>query len=896
MKKGLSTSQALKKQQHDGLNVLTKKKSKSLFIYFLEQFKDLMVILLLIATIFSYSMAIFNAVQINWLYSTELLITFIEPSIILLVVVINAIIGTVQEVKSQQAVAALSKLTPLKVKVYRDNIVQYINSKELVVGDVVIIESGDIVPADGILLTASNLQLIETSLTGESEPVIKQVGKDFNFELPIGDQFFKVFSSTMVATGSAEFEVTQIGMSTEIGKISSMINKEEDKLTPLQFKINKLGRIFGYSGLALFGLTVLMQIVFQLINKVNLNNSLLWTTNIINGISLAVAAIPEGLVAFTTIILALSVQQMTKQKAIVKSLMAVETLGSTTIICSDKTGTLTQNKMTIVEYEVDNKFTFEQLLKFGSLASDAQISVTDNETHYVGDPTEIAIIQKAINLGIYQTKQELDREYKRLHVFPFDSERKMMSSINKIKNEYFLIVKGAPEILLNSTKINTISRKNVEKRINEWADRALRTLAFAVKKITAEEAKKYSKLDPQEIEKDLEFVGLVGMIDPPRESSKGAIAMCKRAGIRTIMITGDNVITAKAIAKDLGIYQNGDLAIEGIELDKMTDEELSLKLDHCSVFARVAPKDKLRLVKILQNKDNVVAMTGDGVNDAPALKAADIGCAMGITGTEVSKEAANMILVDDNFSTIVHAVEKGRNVYETIRSVIKNLLITSVAEIVLVFFGLLIMNLVFSQTIKANNIEIFILSPTQLLWINLFTHGFPAIALGLQKNNFDYMSNKPYSKNESIFARRMGIDVLWQGMLIGLLSLIGYYLAANYAIENNQATSLSMYGSGVAFMIIGVAAVLSSLNLMTDKPVIITNPLNHKLVYSSVIFSTFWLVIVVIVPNIAQVFKITTNLFTTPELVWITTGFIGLIYLLMELHKILIRYILKKQY
>ncbi|UUD36700.1 cation-translocating P-type ATPase [Mycoplasmopsis equigenitalium] len=885
MIKGLTSEKAAELQAKHGLNKLKDKKPKNRFVIFLEQFKDLMVIMLLIATIFSLSMAIYDAVTKGFD-----VIKFVEAGIILLVIVINAIIGLIQEIKSSQAVQALSKLNPLKVKVYRDGVVKNLDSKELTIGDVVLLESGDIVPADGILLSASELKVVETSLTGESEAISKKVSDHHDVNLPLAEQFFKVFSSTLVATGSAEFIVTQIGMDTEIGKISSMLNKQETTITPLQYKINKLGRIFGYFGLALFVLTVLMQITFQLVNGIALNNGAIWTTNIINGISLAVAAIPEGLVTFTTIILALSVQNMAKQKAIVKSLMAVETLGSTSVICSDKTGTLTQNKMTIVEHHLHKDNDFNKLLIYGSLASDAHINITNNETHFVGDPTEIAIIQKALDLKLYESKHDLDLKYKRLKVIPFDSSRKLMSSVNKIGNDYYLITKGAPEVVLQRCHLENSQETNI---VKEWAAAALRTLAVAYKKLDAATIKKLEQIDLYKLENDLELVGLVGMIDPLRETSKEAIEICKRAGIRTIMITGDSVTTAKAIAKQLGIFNSDDIALEGKDLDTLSDEELLSKLEHCSVFARVAPKDKIRLVKLLQSQNNVVAMTGDGVNDAPALKAADIGCAMGITGTEVSKEAADMILVDDNFATIVSAVKNGRSIYETIRLVIKNLLITSVAEIVLVFFGLLIFNLVFKNEIKNNNVDFFILSPTQLLWINLFTHGFPAIALGLQKNDIDYMKFKPHPKTESIFARRMGIDVLWLGIFIGVMSLIAYYLAASYAISIGKPKELAKFGSSVVFLILGIAAVISSLNLMAEPPIFMTNPLKHKLVYGSVFFSVFWLILVAAVPQIAQVFKISNSLFTDGKMIAIAFGSLAGIYIVFESYSLLNKYVIK---
>lgn len=851
MIKNLSTKQAQENQKRYGLNILEKKKKKNIFFIFLEQFKDLMVILLLIATVTSFGMAIWRSVY-NFLEKNELIVSFVEPCIILIVVIINAIIGTIQEIKSAKAVESLSKLNPLVVKVIRDDKLVEIYSEFVTIDDIILVEAGDIIPADGIIISSSNLKVVESSLTGESIPVEKRFVENPDFKLPISQQEFKVFSSSQVVGGSAYIKITQIAKESEIGKISSLLTSEESKQTPLQKRINKLGKIFGYAGLILLLLTFIVQIIFQVINNFDLSNSKIWGENIMNSISLAVAAIPEGLVTFSTIILALSVKQMTKQKAILKNLMAVETLGSTSVICSDKTGTLTQNKMSINSIWANN-ISNKELIIYGSLCSEAHIQKVENKLQYIGDPTELAFIEWGINNRIFESKNQLDSKYKRLAIFPFDSERKLMSSINIISGEYYLITKGAPEIVLKKS-VNA-TKENFE-LVEEWANNALRTLAISVKKINENEI----NFSQEELEKDLNFVGLVGMIDPPRPSSKEAISLCKKAGIKIIMITGDSVITAKAIAKKLGIFEEGQIALQGFELAQMSDEKLSQIIDQCHVFARVAPQDKIRIVKILQNKNNVVAMTGDGVNDAPALKAADIGCAMGITGTEVSKEASDMILVDDNFSTIVKAVSKGRSVYETIRTVIKNLLITSLAEIILVFFGLIIFNIVFKQQISSLSKEFYILSATQLLWINLFTHGFPAIALGLQKNNINYMNQKPIDKKESIFARGMGIEVLVFGIIIGIISMIAYFLAAKLAITQNKGHLISEYGSTAAFIILGCSAVLSSLNLMSSKNIILTNPLKHKLVYSSVIFSMFWFLLVIFTPDLSVIFKLSPDI------------------------------------
>ncbi|MDJ1647314.1 cation-translocating P-type ATPase [Mycoplasma phocimorsus] len=887
MIKNLTTKQVEENQKIYGLNTLEKKKKKSLLLIFFEQFKDLMVILLLIATIFSFSMAIYRMISFKEISKSELIISFVEPCIILIVVIINAIIGLIQEIKSSKAVESLSKLNPLMVKVLRNNKLTEIYSEFLTIDDIVLLEAGDVVPADGIIISSSNFKVIESSLTGESMPVEKKFNKNINFSLPISEQEFKVFSSSQVVNGSAYIKITQIAKETEIGKISSLLANEKNKETPLQKRINKLGKIFGYTGLVLFALTFIVQVIFQVINNADLKMPKIWGENIMNSISLAVAAIPEGLVTFSTIILALSVKQMTKEKAIVKNLMAVETLGSTSVICSDKTGTLTQNKMTITNKSVKN-ITLEQLIIYGSLCSEAHIEKHNDQLQYIGDPTELAFIDYGIKNNIYKTKSDLEKQYKRIATFPFDSERKMMSTINLINDDYYLITKGAPEIILK--KSHNAMQEDFE-LVSSWANQALRTLAISFKKLEKQELNKTQ----EELERNLNFVGLIGMIDPPRESSKEAIALCKKAGIKTIMITGDSATTAVAIAKQLGIFKNGDFAIQGFELAKMTDEELSSKIDHCSVFARVAPQDKIRIVKILQKKENVVAMTGDGVNDAPALKAADIGCAMGITGTEVSKEASDMILVDDNFATIVKAVSKGRSVYETIRTVIKNLLITSLAEIILVFFGLIIFNIIFKEQIANLKTEFYILSATQLLWINLFTHGFPAIALGLQKNNINYMNQKPINKNENIFARGMGIEVLIYGIIIGLISLIAYYFAAKLAIDLNMPQKVSEYGSTAAFVILGISAVLSSLNLMSSKNIITSNPLKHKLVYISVIFSMFWFLLVLFIPALARIFKLSDEILTNIKLVEISFVPLIAVFIIFELSTLIKNWIIRRK-
>lgn len=892
IEKGLNNEEVKKRQEIFGKNELAIKKKKNPFLIYLSQFKDLLVIILLCATLLSYIMSIIQSFQVKWKYSTELLISFIEPSIILFVVLTNSLIGAIQEIKSEQAIEGLKKLNPLYSKVKRNGNLINILSSEITIGDIVFLEAGDIVPADGTLLNSYNLKVIESSLTGESEPVEKDYKFSKDDNLSISERKYALFSSSIISLGTATLLVERIGENTELGKISRLVKQEKEALTPLQIKINKLGKIFGFSGIALFLLSMLIQIIYHALAKQSFANPIFWSTIFINGISLAVAAIPEGLVAFSSIILAIGIQKMAKHNAIVKSLMAVESLGSCSIICSDKTGTLTQNKMTIVNTYIPNsKYSFSSitkenkylnLIEYGSLCLEANLIKENNVYKEVGDPTEIAFLYALENMSQTKSKKELEQKYPRLFSLPFDSDRKLMSSINKINDETIVIVKGAPDILINKcTNLSPKETNELKTKIQEWSNNSYRVLMIATKKITSSNMNELKVLKNHElynlVENKLDFIGLVAMIDPPRETSKESIRLCLNAGIKPIMITGDNINTAISIAKELGIYHEGDLAIEGNKLKELSDEELFKNIEKYSVYARAIPEDKIRIVHAWQKKNQVVAMTGDGVNDAPALKAAEIGCAMGITGTEAAKEASDMILADDNFSTVVKAIENGRSIYQKIKNVIQNLLITSIAEIVLVFFGLLIFKFIFKQEIILNikndpNFDLYILSATQLLWINLFTHGFPAIALGLQESKENYMNDKPIPKNESIFAKGMGINTLWQGILMGILSLIGYYLGAKLAIQQNMTQKFVEYGSTAAFLILGICATFNAINLMSKKPLILQNPLFYWKVYLSVFISLFFLFIVSFINKINSAFKITSDLLTNSKLILISLG------------------------
>ncbi|WP_245979665.1 cation-translocating P-type ATPase [Mycoplasma struthionis] len=593
--------------------------------------------------------------------------------------------------------------------------------------------------------------------------------------------------------------------------------------------------------------------------------------------------------------------------------MAVEALGSCAVICSDKTGTLTQNKMTIVDLFANNEISSEngfnndshlKLVEYGSLCSEANLVLQNNEYKEAGDPTELAFLYALEKHSSFVFKSDLIKSNPRLHVIPFDSDRKLMSTINEVNNKKLVLVKGAPDILVNrcTNFINT----NLESihNINEkWASKAYRVLAVAFKEITDKEYAEFQKLDAKKqeemLENNLTFLGLVAMIDPPREEAKAAIEICRSSGIKPIMITGDNINTAKAIATSLGIYNENDKAITGLELDALSDEYLTEHITEYSVYARVKPEDKLRIVNAWQKRKQVVAMTGDGVNDAPALKASDIGCAMGITGTEASKQAANMILADDNFSTIVEAVKNGRSIYQKIKNVIQNLLITSIAEIILVFFGLLIFKGIFSTQKFAEILkgeEIYILSATQLLWINLFTHGFPAIALGLQDSKENYMNKRPISKYESIFAKGMGINTLWQGILVGILSLVAYYLGALYAVNQANATADSVLraASTMAFLVLGITATFNSINLMSKKPFFMSNPIFYWKVYASVFMSLGFLFLVVFVNKIALVFNGYENIVAHSKLIAIGLGLPLVLIPIYSIHKLILMAIDKK--
>ena len=662
--KGLSSSQVAEKRERYGENKLKEKKKKTTLSRFLDQFKDVMIIILLIAAVISFSIV---CVERNW---GELF----EPALILIIVILNAVMGVMQESKAEKALDALKNMSAPHARVIRDGKEAVIDASMLVPGDIIKLEAGDFVPADARLLRSVSLKSEESALTGESVPSEKNADEEIDEKAPLGDRRNMVFSGCSITYGTATAVVTAIGMDTEMGKIAGLLEGEEDGQTPLQTKLAELGKYLGIMALVACGIIF----VVGLLN--NMNPLHLFMT----AVSLAVSAIPEGLPAIVTIVLSIGVQRMVKKNALIRRLPAVETLGSASVICSDKTGTLTQNRMTLVKAYSDGENNSEQitkdnsdkiktLLRYATLCCDGSVIFTEDGEQHIGDPTETAIVLAAHKNGM--PKEELNTAFPRLAEIPFDSDRKLMTTVNKIDGKNIVIVKGAFDIMARRCISGDIEK--ARDMTNAMSEDALRVLAIAYKEIDTVPQNPTS----EQLENDLIFMGLVGMIDPPRPEAKEAVAVCRRAGIKPVMITGDHVVTASAIARELGILGEGDKAITGAELDAMSDEELDTQVENISVYARVSPENKIRIVKAWQRKGQVVSMTGDGVNDAPALKAADIGCAMGITGSDVAKGAADMTLTDDNFATIVDAVREGRGIYANIKKVVGFLLGTNIGEV-----------------------------------------------------------------------------------------------------------------------------------------------------------------------------------------------------------------------
>ena len=846
---GLSSNQVQENMKNYGLNELQEKKKDSLLKKFLEQFKDFSIIVLIIAAIVSGVVGVAQGEG------------FTDTIIILIVVILNAVIGVAQESKAEKSLEALKKLSSHASKVIRNGKEQVIPARELVPGDLVIIETGDYIAADLRIIEAVNLKSQEASLTGESVPVEKITEKIDGNEIGIGDRKNMLFSSSLITYGRGKAIVVNTGMNTEVGKIAGMLDNAEKQETPLQQKLNDLGKTLGIACLAICA------VIFVI--------GLLQGKEIIDmfmtAVSLAVAVIPEGLVAVSTIVLAIGVQKMVKKHAIVKKLPAVETLGSSTVICSDKTGTLTQNKMTVEKVFCDDELQdvkkvnttedFKKLVYNCMLCNDSRLL---EDGQLAGDPTETALVDMAFKLDY---EQSIYRENPRVEEVPFDSERKLMTTVNKKNGKYIVYTKGGVDELLkccNSflykgevrTSINNYA-KWIRENNEKMAKDALRVLAFAYKELDHMP----SKAEMKTIESDLTFIGMVGMIDPPRIEAKKAVEKCKKAGIKTVMITGDHKVTAVAIAKKLGILKDESEALTGTELEKMTDEELTKNVRKYSVYARVSPEHKVRIVKAWQANGEVVAMTGDGVNDSPALKTADIGCAMGKVGTEVAKEAADVILTDDNFATIVSAVEEGRRIYDNILKVIQFLLSCNVGEVIVLLLATLFAPQI-GQWFGISDITMIqVLLPIHILWINLVTDTFPALALAFDPANKDIMDRKPVKRNEGIFTKGRTFRIIYQGLMIGLLTLAAYLIGlgtTHTAIDGLtlEQTKIEV-GQTMAFIVLAFSELIHVFNIRDNKNSIFkTGILGNGVLILAILASALLMVVILFIPQLRTIFSI----------------------------------------
>ena len=858
---GLSEAQAAEKKATYGENRLREKKKKTMLQRFLDQFKDVMILILLAAAAVSLGVIIYEQ---NW---GELF----EPGLIVLIVIINAVMGVMQESKAEKALDALKSLSAPHARVIRDGQERVIDAAELVPGDIIRLGAGDFIPADARLLHSVSLKSEESALTGESVPSEKDARVLVAEDAPIGDRTNMVFSGCSVTYGTATAVVTGTGMNTEMGKIANLLDSEEEGQTPLQQKLAKLGSYLGIMAIA----------ACVIIFIVGLLNDLEPLHLFMTAVSLAVSAIPEGLPAIVTIVLSIGVQRMVKKNAIIRRLPAVETLGGASVICSDKTGTLTQNRMTLVRAYLDEGKLFEdissenspavcELLRYGTLCCDGSVTFDEAGEHHIGDPTETAIVLAAHKNGM--EKDALNADAPRLGEIPFDSDRKLMTTINRIGGKNIVIVKGAFDVMMSRCVAGDL--ESARKANDEMSSSALRVLAVGYKEIEEIPA----ELTPENLENGLTFCGLVGMIDPPRPEAKAAVAVCRRAGIKPVMITGDHVVTASAIAKELGILQPGDRAITGAELDAMSEEELDAAVANISVYARVSPENKIRIVKAWQRKDQVVSMTGDGVNDAPALKAADIGCAMGITGTDVAKGAADMTLTDDNFATIVDAVQEGRGIYANIKKVVSFLLSTNIGEVFTVFFAMLMWH-------------ISPLLSMQLLWINLVTDSLPAIALGMEAVEKDVMDRKPKPKNEGIFAGGLGIRVAIQGVMFACLTLVAFWVGTglpladmfNGVLLDASHEANLMGGQTLAFMVLALCQIVQAYNMRSEHSLFKIGPFTNKNLNLAALASVALMAFVLFVPGVQTIFNL-VYLSWQQYLVGVVLIFIPL--LVMELAKL----------
>ena len=827
-REGLTTAEAQQRLAANGRNKLAEAKKDSLVKRFFMQMADPMILILLAAALVSGVLAVVKGES------------FADVIIILAVVLINAVLGVYQENKAERAIEALQEMSAATSKVLRDGRVQIVRSEELVVGDVVLLEAGDAVPADGRLIECASLQIEESALTGESVPVTKLIDA-INLapeakDVPLGDRKNMVYMGSSVAYGRGVAVVTATGMDSEMGKIADALAKAEDGQTPLQRKLSQLSRVLTWLVLGIcaviFGVQLLRAGGFTLDAMVN---------SFMVAVSLAVAAIPEGLAAVVTVVLSIGVTNMSKRNAIIRRLTAVETLGCAQIICSDKTGTLTQNKMTVVEHYGSDE---ALLAKAMALCSDAEMSEDGEVT---GEPTEAALVAWAGKLNL--PKPGLKEALPRCGEAPFDSGRKMMSTVHASGGAYIQFTKGAPDMVLDRctcmlkdgeiVPMTQADRDAILAANKGMADRALRVLACAQRTWNEMPA----SLEPGDLEKELCFIGLTGMIDPVRPEVKLAIQECRSAGIRPIMITGDHVDTAVAIAKELGILEDGMRAITGAQLDEMDDEAFGKAFRDISVYARVQPEHKTRIVNAWRGAGYVTAMTGDGVNDAPSIKSADIGVGMGITGTDVTKNVADMVLADDNFATIVGAVEEGRRIYDNIRKAIQFLLGSNMSEVIAIFVATLM--------------GFTVLKPVHLLWINLITDCFPALALGMEKAEKDVMQRKPRSSKEGVFAGGMGVDVAYQGLLVAALTLLSYFIG-HFMESGVWEIANSPDGMTMAFMTMSMAEIFHSFNMRSQRGSIFNLGSTNKMLLGAALFTLVATTAVCEIPLLATAFGFTS--------------------------------------
>ena len=813
---GLTEDEASKRLEKYEANNLKEKKKESLFIKFIKQFNDFMIIVLIIAAIISAIVAKTNGSG-----------DYIDSIIIIAIVIFNAIMGLIQEEKAEKSLEALKKMSAPNAKVRRNGKIQEIEASQVVPGDIVMLEAGNYVPADCRLIDSYNLQIEESSLTGETLPTSKQADIILNANTAMGDLKNMAFATTIVVNGHAEAVVVETGMNTKVGQIAGMIIENESPETPLQKKLGEVGKT----------LAITCMIICGLIFLIGIWKRIPVTEMFMTSVGLAVAAIPEGLPAIVTIMLSIGVTKMAKKNSIIRKLPAVETLGCSSVICSDKTGTLTQNKMTVTQIRNavglvknnDRRF----ILELGTMCTD-----TIESQEVIGEATEVAITNAAVEINL--RKRDLYYQMQRINEISFDSKRKMMTTIHKIGSKYRIITKGAPDVLIKrcskyyqSGRIEPIfSKRDALQEQNQiMAEDALRVIAIAYKDVE----KLPREINSETIENELTFVGLIGMIDPPREGVKEAVKTCRKAGIKTVMITGDHLQTAKAIAKELGILRKGDLAINGETLEKMSQQELERNIMRYSVFARVSPEHKVRIVKAFQSTGAVVAMTGDGVNDAPALKNADIGIAMGKGGTDVAKNASDMVLTDDNFVTIVEAVKQGRNIYDNIKKAVHFLLATNIGEIVAIFVGLLL-------GIKSPLLAI------QLLWVNLVTDSLPAIALGLEKAENNIMNRLPRNPRKSLFADGLWGKITTEGVMIGVLTLVAFSIGNNlYSIE---------VGRTMAFLSLGILELVHSFNIKGEESILKTALFENRYLVGAFVLGTLLQVVVVVISPLAQIFDV----------------------------------------